>query len=529
MKPIVIYSRVSTTNQNFESQIEDLKRWCKGNDFIVKMSFGEKVSGFNPDVERIEYDKMKDFVLSNNIKNIVIWEISRLSRSIDRTLTEVKFFTSKGVNIHFKKEGFNTISDNATDKILLALLSSMADFERDTIIGRLGRGRLSAILKGKMMHSVPPYGYIKDEQGMWSINKVEAKVIMTMFEMAAKGDTLYKICQHLNSLNIPTRQTIQGKKSTLYDGTEVEGKWNPTTIRRDLMKTIYKGIKTFQEHTISIPIIISPDLWDKVQKRFTDNIGHINKNKHPYLFKGMIRCGRCNRVLSTQTRVNDIGYYLCSKINDVTHKCENQGYINTHMIDDNLYSNLFNHQYIKEILSRDSLDALSLKEKSGQIEYFNSEINSLEGTTNRYKNLYATGYLVFEEMVKEVGKVTNQITDYKNRIEILNNDIQVISKTDIDDIILTYKNATDYNVKREFLTKYINNITLWNVDLANVNWRVPLQKNEKMIYIEMKAFNYNIPIKILLTPYSKNVIVTKTLEFLKDYNMVVDTSKKLSV
>ena len=84
MKPIVIYQRVSTQDQDFQSQIDDLKNWAKGNDFNVVASFGEKVSGYDPDAEQIEYKKMKEYVLHHNIKNVAIWEISRLSRSMGK-------------------------------------------------------------------------------------------------------------------------------------------------------------------------------------------------------------------------------------------------------------------------------------------------------------------------------------------------------------------------------------------------------------------------------------------------------------
>lgn len=526
MKKSVLYSRVSTGKQDLQSQIDDLKHYAKYNDYEIVKSYGETVSGYDITAERIEYDNMKTYVIDNNIKNILCWELSRLGRNSNHTMNEIEFFTKNKINIFFKKENINTLSSEPTTKLLLTILSSMAELERNSFIERGIRGRDSAILKGKLLGSCPSYGYIKDIEGKWSINTIESKVIKLIFDMALQGDSLYKICQHLNSLKIPTRQTIQGKKTTLYSGEEVDAKWRPATIRRYLKKTIYKGIKDYKGNMVSIPIIVSPEIWDKVQKRFADNIGYINKNKHPYLFKGMIRCGRCNRIMSTQTRNHKVGYYLCSGMNDETHKCENQGYINTHMIDDNLYSILFNHTYIKEILSRDSLDAHSLKEKSGQIDYYYSEIISLKGTVERFKKLYTEGYMIFEEMTKEIGKVTNQIIDINNKISLLNNEIQVISKKDINDIIQTYKNATDYNMKREFVTKYINNVTLWLIDFANVDWKQPLHLNEKIIYVEMKSFNYIIPLKILLTPYSKNVIILKTLQYYPDYNMVVDSNKK---
>ena len=37
MKPLVIYQRVSTKDQDFQSQVDDLKKWAKENNFSVAM------------------------------------------------------------------------------------------------------------------------------------------------------------------------------------------------------------------------------------------------------------------------------------------------------------------------------------------------------------------------------------------------------------------------------------------------------------------------------------------------------------
>ena len=527
MKSLVIYSRVSTTDQNFQSQIDDLKRWAKLNDYNVIKSFGEEKSGYDLTVERKVYDEMKEYVLKNNIKDIAIWEISRLSRSMKHLLNELDFYTQNKINIHFKKEGIDSLSDNVTNKLLLSILGAVGQMERDTFIERGQRGRMSSILKGKMLHSIPPYGYIKDKNKNWSINEKEAKIIKMIFELALKGDTLYKIAQHLNSLKVPTRNSILGKKSKTINGTEIETKWQPFMIRRNLQKTLYKGIKIYKGNTINVPSIVTVELWDKVQKRFTDNVGHINKNKHSYLFMGKIRCGVCGRIFGTQTRNNKSGYYLCNSMTQPTYKCSNKGLINTPLIDNNLYPLLFEHKYIEQIMSREVSKDVEKEELQKQIDYFDSEIANIENKSKRLKKLYVDGYYSIEEFTKEMNLLSNLLIDSKNKIKQFNNEIKFINEVDISKLIETYKNATDFKTQRELITKYVNSIILYKVDFANVDWQFPIQKNESIIYMEIIAFNYNMPTKILLTPYSKNVIVNKSLQYMPDYNMVVDIDKKL--
>ena len=66
MKKCVISSRVSTKGQDFESQTEDLTKYAEYFGYSVARVFGEIVSGFNQDVERVECDKMKEYVISNS-------------------------------------------------------------------------------------------------------------------------------------------------------------------------------------------------------------------------------------------------------------------------------------------------------------------------------------------------------------------------------------------------------------------------------------------------------------------------------
>jgi site-specific DNA recombinase len=108
----VIYGRVSTISQSTESQIRDLKTWAEHNNFIIEKVFDESISGFTKD--RDELTNLKKYIEDNNIKHILCFELSRLGRSTRQTLDEIGYFTSKGVNLFFKKENLNTLSGSPT-------------------------------------------------------------------------------------------------------------------------------------------------------------------------------------------------------------------------------------------------------------------------------------------------------------------------------------------------------------------------------------------------------------------------------
>lgn len=529
MKPIVIYTRVSTVDQDYQSQIDDLKKWCKLNNFKVIKIFGEKVSGYSPDAERLEYDEMKKFVLNNRVNDIVVWEISRFSRSMTRTVNEIDFFTRNGINIHFKKEGIESISENVTNQLVITILSSMAQMERDTFIQRGNRGRATAVSRGRMVgFGIIPYGYGRDEKGIIKIDENEAKVIKQMFEMAANGITLYGIASNLNSLKVPTRMDILGKKRKLKNGKELKIIWKPTVIVRILKKTIYKGERHYKGEVYTIPSIVSEDLWNKVQERFRENVGYLNRTKYNYLFKGKIRCGRCERLLVTyHNKTDNRGYYLCCGIVDKGNPCNNGRYILSQVVDDKLYASLFNYKYLNERLEKDDPEQKLREEKIKQVDYYIEEEANIEARKKRLKKLYVDGYSSFEEFQRENILLENSIGKIKNEIKVLQNQVANNNRVDIDGIVKNYKDCTDFDIKREFVNNYINSIVMYQVDGANVDWPKPLRKNEKILYFEIYAFNYVIPIKVLLTTFTKNSIVSSSLNLITDYNIVVDSNKKV--
>ena len=95
MKKVVIYSRVSTEEQDFRSQVDELQKYADYSGFGVVEIFSEKVSGYKEDVERAAYDQMKEFVISNSIELILCWELSRFGRNSLHTLNEIDYFPKK--------------------------------------------------------------------------------------------------------------------------------------------------------------------------------------------------------------------------------------------------------------------------------------------------------------------------------------------------------------------------------------------------------------------------------------------------
>ena len=132
------YARVSTESQNLDRQLDALKKY--GVDII----FNEKMSGTKRD--RPELKKMLERMTIGD--SVIIESLSRLGRSVKDLMELIELFNKKGVNLISLKESIDT--NTSTGKLLIVLLSGIAQFERDVIADRTKEGLNSARARGRV-------------------------------------------------------------------------------------------------------------------------------------------------------------------------------------------------------------------------------------------------------------------------------------------------------------------------------------------------------------------------------------------
>ena len=134
---IIGYARVSTTDQNLDRQLDNLKaRGCE-------RIFQEKMTGTK--ANRPEYQRMLDTLRAGD--TLIVDSFSRLSRSTKDLLDTVEGLTQKGVNLVSLKEQLDTTT--ATGKLMLTMLSALSQFERDIIAERTKDGLKAARARGR--------------------------------------------------------------------------------------------------------------------------------------------------------------------------------------------------------------------------------------------------------------------------------------------------------------------------------------------------------------------------------------------
>ncbi len=141
---VVIYSRVSTSSQDFQRQTNELMDFSAYNGWEVLRVFEEKISGAKLNEERPQLMKMIDFIKENNIDKVLCWELSRLGRNTLEVLKTINLFNDKCISLYIKNHNIETLNDkcevNPMSQFMIQILTSISEMEKSTIRQRIVSG-----------------------------------------------------------------------------------------------------------------------------------------------------------------------------------------------------------------------------------------------------------------------------------------------------------------------------------------------------------------------------------------------------
>jgi DNA invertase Pin-like site-specific DNA recombinase len=146
----VKYIRVSTTEQNVDRQKErGITQYidkCSGS-----IPFKEREASGKLMNEILNQQSKPDLPASKRITTIKVDAISRLGRNLKDILATVELFTNWGICLVSEKEGISTMIDgkeNPTAKMVLSILATLSEYERELILERQREGIRAAHLRG---------------------------------------------------------------------------------------------------------------------------------------------------------------------------------------------------------------------------------------------------------------------------------------------------------------------------------------------------------------------------------------------
>jgi DNA invertase Pin-like site-specific DNA recombinase len=122
----IIWSRVSSASQDNQRQVLNLKQVAGEKGWTVKRVFEEKVSGTVKSTDRKEFNKLLEYLIQNDIKLVLISEISRIGRKVVDILNVVDTFHKRGIALYVQQFNMVSMQDGKENPMVMLLLQMMS-------------------------------------------------------------------------------------------------------------------------------------------------------------------------------------------------------------------------------------------------------------------------------------------------------------------------------------------------------------------------------------------------------------------
>ena len=142
-----IYARVSTSDQTCENQLLELRRYCEARGWQATEYVDAGISGAKD--RRPALDRLMADAKRRKVDLVVCWKLDRFGRSLAHLVNAIQALTDAGVGFTSLGEGIDTRS--ATGRLMLGILGSFAEFERERIRERIHAGLARARREGQRL------------------------------------------------------------------------------------------------------------------------------------------------------------------------------------------------------------------------------------------------------------------------------------------------------------------------------------------------------------------------------------------
>lgn len=140
------YNRVSTMKQSGERFKDDSATY--------DLTLFDKVSGSIPFDKRPEGAKLVKLIEEGKVGRVVVEEISRLGRNVMDVSKTLVFLEEHKVNLNIRNMGIESMVEgkpNPTFRLILQIMASISEMEKEHIKERTAQGRAVAVAKGVKM------------------------------------------------------------------------------------------------------------------------------------------------------------------------------------------------------------------------------------------------------------------------------------------------------------------------------------------------------------------------------------------
>jgi DNA invertase Pin-like site-specific DNA recombinase len=151
MKRAVLYARVSTFDQQPETQLLDLRRLAEQRGFEIIHEYTDRISGAK--ARRPALDQMLAAAHRREFDVVLVWAADRLARSVRHFLEVLDTLNHLGIEFVSFRENLDT--GGPLGRAVVVIVSAVAELERNLIIERVRAGLRRAKLEGRQLGRKP--------------------------------------------------------------------------------------------------------------------------------------------------------------------------------------------------------------------------------------------------------------------------------------------------------------------------------------------------------------------------------------
>lgn len=516
---VIIYARVSTSQQDTLRQEEKLEEYCRVNNYEVVEKITEKISGTKSWEER----ELREVFGNKDFDGILVLELSRLGRNTQDVLTIISKLTAQKIWVQsISNNNIRTLDDNGKEdpiaKMMLTILSGIAELERNTILERSASGLNTSVKRGNWTGGkYLPYGYKRVDKKL-EIEEEEAKVVKRIFKLHRIGNGTTRIAGILNQEKVPTRYNKSVKTPVKVSGLLRDGssfKWASGTIYSILTNRVYigekEGTNSLTGLFLSSPPIIEKEEFESAQVELKNNNSRTS-TRFLYILHGKTKCGICGRTYYPHKRISnkDNTYKCLSK--RYGEKCDNFG-IGIPRLNNAIWTALRTNQQELENILNESRSKFGLREVvselKGKIKYLELEIDEVKKREYKVIELYVSGSF-------DKGTLDKTHNSLKNELAILTSELSAVSSELAEKRLILSKQNTasnllkrikdDAHVLKRTFERVITKVVIYPVVTKSTEGMF-LNKQDKLVYVELFTFlNLESPISFVISQRTNMIL-----------------------
>ena len=523
-----IYTRVSTSMQvegySLDAQKEKLKRYSEFQDMVIAGEYSDEGKSGKSVEGRTEFLRMMSDIESgkDKVKFVLVFKLSRFGRNAADVLNSLQRMQDFGVNLICVEDGIDSSKDSG--KLMISVLSAVAEIERDNILVQTMEGRKQKAREGKWNGGFAPYGY-KLVDGELVVAEDEAETIRLIYDKFIHTSMgVGKVAAYLNQHGYKKKKrqnnTLDAFSATFVKGIldnpvycgkmpygrrkneKISGTRNQYHIVKQDSYMVYDGI-----HEALVP----EEDWKLAQQKRQDTgikFAKVHSLGHENIMSGILKCpvcgggmyGNVNRKRKKDgTMYKDYFYYSCKHRMRVDgHNCTYSRQWSQEKVNDavaELIRKLVQNPKFEEAIRAKIGSRIDTAELETEMEGLRKQLRQLNGAKSRlgaqmdnldinekhydrkYQDMQDRLYALYDD----IDAVEAKVEEVQSRLQNIQQ--QKISGDNVYQFLLyfdkLYDRFTDAE-KKEFLNSFVESVDIYEQEqpdgrfLKHIKFRFPV-------------------------------------------------------